>query len=45
MKSILLILGLLLDSIVANAQVEFFDGSWPEAAEKAQEEEKYLFVD
>lgn len=45
MKSILLVVGLLLGSIVANAQVEFFDGNWQEAAKKAQEEEKYLFVD
>ena len=45
MKSILLIVGLLLGSFVANAQVEFFDGSWLEAAKKAQEEEKHLFVD
>ncbi|MFT4545008.1 MAG: hypothetical protein ACI9EQ_001474, partial [Bacteroidia bacterium] len=39
MKSILLVVGLLLGSIVANAQVEFFDGNWQEAAKKAQEEE------
>ena len=45
MKHLLLVFGLFLGSLFANAQVNFFDGSLQQAVTKAKEEKKFLFVD
>ncbi|MDB4655618.1 DUF255 domain-containing protein [Flavobacteriales bacterium] len=45
MKHLLLVLGLFLGSLFANAQVNFFEGSLQEAVAKAKDENKFLFVD
>lgn len=45
MKNAFSVLVLLLSTLGIQAQTKFFDGTWKEAFEKAQKENKYLFVD
>ena len=45
MRTTLLLSGFLLFSTVGLAQTKWFEGTWQEAFEQAQKENKYLFID